>query len=179
MPIAWSFQRPWEDFRTVVQYDQRGAGRSYALDDSDTLAPTLTPDRYRDDAIELIEALRKKYGKRKVFLLGHSWGSLVGLAVAAKNEAGPAFCLCWHRSNRRHARGRAGRHGVDGRAGQETRRPGSAERARSNPSLSELGTVYDREDKRVEGLCDPFWLACCLPAGRPLLPPRAAAFAGV
>ena len=84
MPIAWSFQRPWEDFFTVVQYDQRGAGRSYALNDPDTLAPTLTPDRYRDDAIELIEALRKKYGKRKVFLLGHSWGSLVGLAVAAK-----------------------------------------------------------------------------------------------
>ena len=84
MPIAWSFQRPWEDFFTVVQYDQRGAGRSYALNDPVALAPTLTPDRYRDDAIELIEELRKKYGKRKVFLLGHSWGSLVGLAVAVK-----------------------------------------------------------------------------------------------
>ena len=84
MPIAWSFQRPWEDFFTVVQYDQRGAGRSYALNDPEALAPTLTPDRYRDDAIELIEALQKKYGKRKVFLLGHSWGSLVSLAVAAK-----------------------------------------------------------------------------------------------
>lgn len=29
MPIAWTFQRPWEDFFTVVHYDQRGAGRSY------------------------------------------------------------------------------------------------------------------------------------------------------
>jgi len=28
MPMAWSFQRPWEDFFTVVQWDQRGAGRS-------------------------------------------------------------------------------------------------------------------------------------------------------
>lgn len=84
MPIAWSFQRPWEDFFTVVQYDQRGAGRSFRLNDPQALAPTLTLDRYRDDAIELIELLRKKYGKRKVFLLGHSWGSLVGLAVAAK-----------------------------------------------------------------------------------------------
>ena len=26
MPIAWAFQRPWEDFFTVVQWDQRGAG---------------------------------------------------------------------------------------------------------------------------------------------------------
>ena len=31
MPFAWSFQRPWEDFFTVVQWDQRGAGKSYAL----------------------------------------------------------------------------------------------------------------------------------------------------
>lgn len=84
MPIAWPFQRPWEDYFTVVQYDQRGAGRSFPLNDPETLAATLSPDRYRDDAIELIELLRRKYGKRKVFLLGHSWGSVVGLAVAAK-----------------------------------------------------------------------------------------------
>ncbi|RVT93986.1 alpha/beta fold hydrolase [Sphingomonas crocodyli] len=84
MPVAWAFQRPWEDYFTVVQWDQRGAGRSYPLNDPKVIAPTLTPDRYRDDTIELIEALRKRYGKRKVFLLGHSWGSAVGLSVAVK-----------------------------------------------------------------------------------------------
>jgi pimeloyl-ACP methyl ester carboxylesterase len=84
MPIAWSFQRPWEDFFTVVQWDQRGAGRSYLLNDPKTIAPTLTFERYRDDAIELVELLRSKYGKRKIFVLGHSWGSALGLAVAAK-----------------------------------------------------------------------------------------------
>lgn len=84
MPFAWTFQRPWEDFFTVVQYDQRGAGRSYRLADPQALAPTLTIDRYRDDAIELIELLRKRYGKRKVVLVGHSWGSVVGLSVATK-----------------------------------------------------------------------------------------------
>jgi proline iminopeptidase len=83
-PIAWSFQRPWEDFFTVVQYDQRGAGKSFKLNDPEKLAPTLTFQRYRDDAIELIELLQNRYGKRKVILLGHSWGSAVGLAVAAK-----------------------------------------------------------------------------------------------
>lgn len=82
IPIAWSFQRPWEDYFTVVQWDQRGAGRSYALTDPKTIAPTLTLERYRDDAIELIELLRQKYGKRKIVLVGHSWGSLLGLAVA-------------------------------------------------------------------------------------------------
>ena len=84
MPIAWSFQRPWEDFFTVVQWDQRGAGRSFLLNDPKALALTLKLDRYRDDTIELIELLRKKYGQRKVFLMGHSWGSIVGLSVAAK-----------------------------------------------------------------------------------------------
>ncbi len=84
MPIAWSFQRPWEDYFTVVQWDQRGAGRSFPLNDPDDIAPTLTLERYRDDAIELINLLREKYGKEKVFVLGHSWGSAVGLALAAE-----------------------------------------------------------------------------------------------
>lgn len=84
MPIAWSFQRPWEDYFTVVQWDQRGAGRSYRLESEAALAPTLSPERYRDDAIELIELLRRKYGKRRIILLGHSWGSVVGMMVAAK-----------------------------------------------------------------------------------------------
>jgi proline iminopeptidase len=84
MPMAWSFQRPWEDFFTVVQWDQRGAGRSYRLNDPDKIASSLTFERYRDDAIELIEQLRSRLGKRKVFVLGHSFGSAVGLAVAQK-----------------------------------------------------------------------------------------------
>ena len=84
MHIAWSFQRAWEDYFTVVQWDQRGAGKSFPLNDPKALAPTMTPDRYRDDAIELIELLGRRYGQRKVFLLGHSWGSVVGLSVAAK-----------------------------------------------------------------------------------------------
>jgi pimeloyl-ACP methyl ester carboxylesterase len=84
MPMAWTFQHPWEDFFTVVQWDQRGAGRSYPLNDPATIAATLTFDRYRDDAIELIEQLRTRLGQPKVFLLGHSFGSTVGLAVAQK-----------------------------------------------------------------------------------------------
>ncbi|HET6463075.1 MAG TPA: alpha/beta hydrolase, partial [Candidatus Krumholzibacteria bacterium] len=29
MPLAWTFQRPWEEFFTVVQWDQRGAGKTF------------------------------------------------------------------------------------------------------------------------------------------------------
>ncbi|MBB5699171.1 alpha/beta hydrolase [Sphingomonas yantingensis] len=82
MPMAWSFQHPWEDFFTVVQWDQRGAGRSYPLNDPAVIAPTLQVERYRDDAIALIEQLGARLGQRKVFVLGHSFGSAVGLAIA-------------------------------------------------------------------------------------------------
>lgn len=84
MPMAWSFQHPWEDFFTVVQWDQRGAGRSYPLNDPAEIAPTLRLERYRDDAIDLIEQLRSRLGQKKIFLLGHSFGSAVGLSVAQK-----------------------------------------------------------------------------------------------
>jgi pimeloyl-ACP methyl ester carboxylesterase len=82
MPMAWSFQHPWEDYFTVVQWDQRGAGRSFPLNDPAVIAPTLRLERYRDDAIELIDMLRERLGQNKVFVLGHSFGSAVGLAVA-------------------------------------------------------------------------------------------------
>lgn len=82
MPSAWSWQRPWEDFFTVVQWDQRGSGRSYALNDPEALKTTLDPDTYVADAIALIEQLKARYGKRKIIVMGHSWGSVVGLKVA-------------------------------------------------------------------------------------------------
>ena len=81
MPAAWTFQRPWEDYFTVVQWDQRAAGRTYRANDPDSVAPTITIDRYMTDAIELIDWLRDTYGKRKVVLVGHSWGTVIGMRV--------------------------------------------------------------------------------------------------
>jgi proline iminopeptidase len=68
----------------VVEWDQRAAGKSFELNDPQAVKPTLKLETYRDDAIELIELLAARYGQRKIFVLGHSWGSAVGLAVAAK-----------------------------------------------------------------------------------------------
>lgn len=82
MPMAWTFQRPWEDYFTVVQWDQRAAGRSWPLNDPVAIEPTLRLETYRDDGIALIEWLKARYGKQKVILLGHSFGSAVGLAIA-------------------------------------------------------------------------------------------------
>ncbi|WDI31630.1 alpha/beta hydrolase [Hyphococcus flavus] len=84
MPIAWAFQDPWEEFFTVVQWDQRAAGKSFPLNEPQDMLPTLKPEQYRDDVISLIEHLNERYGKRKVILMGHSWGSIPGLMTAAE-----------------------------------------------------------------------------------------------
>lgn len=82
MPVAWTFQRPWEDYFTVVHWDQRGAGKTYRINEADAVEPTLTPDQITSDAINVIQFLEGHLDQRKVFLLGHSWGSVIGLRVA-------------------------------------------------------------------------------------------------
>jgi pimeloyl-ACP methyl ester carboxylesterase len=82
MPISWVFQSGWEDYFTVVQWDQRGSGKSYNSNDPQKIRPTLSLERIVADAAEVIEFLRQRYGKERVFVLGHSWGSLVGLMLA-------------------------------------------------------------------------------------------------
>lgn len=81
MAESWTFQRPWEDFFTVVQWDQRGSGKTFSsahrkVDRGMSIAQMET------DTDVLIQFLRQKYGKRKIFLLGHSWGSILGLRIA-------------------------------------------------------------------------------------------------
>lgn len=82
MPTSWTFQNPWEDFFTVVQWDQRGAGKTYNANDPKTIAPTLSTARMEKDTEEVVQYLRAKYHKDKIFVLGHSWGSNLGLLLA-------------------------------------------------------------------------------------------------
>ena len=85
MPASWFYQSPWEDYFTVVQWDQRGAGKTTASSDPETLAQELTIERFVSDAEELTAYLRREYGKEKIFLLGHSWGTVIGLQVAQRH----------------------------------------------------------------------------------------------
>jgi pimeloyl-ACP methyl ester carboxylesterase len=78
---SWTFQRPWEDFFTVVQWDQRGAGKTFAANGG-KLAGKLSIEQMQADAEELIEYLLRRYHQRRIFLLGHSWGSVLGVRVA-------------------------------------------------------------------------------------------------
>jgi pimeloyl-ACP methyl ester carboxylesterase len=74
--------RAWEKHFTVVQWDQRGAGHSYGLYGADT--PEMTLDRIAGDGAELMAYLCKALGKRRIIVLGHSWGSTVGVTMVQR-----------------------------------------------------------------------------------------------
>jgi len=66
---------------TVVYWDQRGAGKSYS---PDAPADSMTVTQLVEDTHELAWFLRNRFNVPKIFLAGHSWGSLVGLLAAAR-----------------------------------------------------------------------------------------------
>ena len=85
MPTSWTFQNGWEDYFTVVQWDQRGSGKTYLANDPAKIKPTVTKAQMISDAEEVVRYLRATYHKDKIFVLGHSWGSVLGLSLAAKH----------------------------------------------------------------------------------------------
>jgi proline iminopeptidase len=73
----------------IVDWDQRGAGKSYAALDP---TATLTLDQTIKDTIELTNYLRQRFDEPKIYVLGESWGSILGiLAVQRQPELFYAF----------------------------------------------------------------------------------------
>ena len=81
-PTMWQFQRPIEEYFTVANWDQRGAGKSYGEADPREVGETIRIERYVMDAIEVAEHLKRRYNKRKLILMGHSWGTIIGMRAA-------------------------------------------------------------------------------------------------
>ena len=85
-PWSFAFFAPWEKYFTVVQWDQRGAGRTLRKT-GEAVASTMTVARMNQDGIELAEYLRKHLGKDKIIVVGHSFGTILELGmVRAKPE---------------------------------------------------------------------------------------------
>ncbi len=74
--------KPWLGDFTVVNWDQRGAGKTYEKNGDAT--PDMTLDRVIADTVALTEYALKKLGKKKLVLAGQSAGSALGLKVAQR-----------------------------------------------------------------------------------------------
>jgi pimeloyl-ACP methyl ester carboxylesterase len=79
MYLAYKFQRPLEQKFLVVQWDRRGAGKSYS---SKTDPRKMRTSQEVADGIELIEYLRNRFGQRQIILVGHSYGTTLGMLLA-------------------------------------------------------------------------------------------------
>ena len=87
-PFAESLYGAWEKDFTLVQWDQRGAGRTYGRHEPST---ELTVERYNAteltlemlvrDGVEVAEYVRRRLGKERIVLTGASWGSALGVSV--------------------------------------------------------------------------------------------------
>jgi pimeloyl-ACP methyl ester carboxylesterase len=80
-PWGYAGFRSWLKIFTVVQWDQRGAGRTLGRN-GPALASTITIERMTQDGVELAELLRMTLKKDKIVLVGHSWGSMLGVFMA-------------------------------------------------------------------------------------------------
>lgn len=84
LPTAWMWQRPVEEFFTVVHYDQRGAGRTFQHADPEVVRANMDVDQFAEDAVQLAEWLCGRLGVDRVAILGHSWGSVVATMAVSK-----------------------------------------------------------------------------------------------
>ncbi len=69
-----------EQHFVIVSWEQPGAGKSF----DSVKRSTLTPERYIEDARALIMNLRQRFGEDKVYVLGESWGSALGIMIAQR-----------------------------------------------------------------------------------------------
>ncbi len=75
--------RGWEKHFTLIQWDQRGAGKTFARSGRRASAP-MNFDRLALDAVEVAEYARRRLGKQRLFLMASSLGSVFGIQVAQR-----------------------------------------------------------------------------------------------
>lgn len=76
MPFHQFFQNDIEKEYLVVHWDQRGTGKSYS---ENIPIQTMNFSQILSDSHDLVVLLKQRYGKEKIYLAGHSWGSIIGI----------------------------------------------------------------------------------------------------
>jgi pimeloyl-ACP methyl ester carboxylesterase len=71
--------RSWEKHFTIVQWDQRGAGKTYGRNGTDQ--GPMTIDRMVRDGIELTLDLLEHLHREQLIVVGHSWGTVLGVLM--------------------------------------------------------------------------------------------------
>ncbi|MDP6977392.1 MAG: alpha/beta hydrolase [Myxococcota bacterium] len=84
MAQAQAHSSQLEEHFVVVHWDQRGAGKSCA---SEVPPASMTVDRLVSDTLEVVAWLRKRFGEEKIYLLGHSWGSVIGVLAVQRDPS--------------------------------------------------------------------------------------------
>lgn len=82
IPYVRKYQEELEKDFTIVHYDQRGSGKSYAFgeDYSDVTVAT-----HVSDLVELTKYIESYLEKDQVILLGHSFGTYIATIAVARN----------------------------------------------------------------------------------------------
>ncbi|QRN84228.1 alpha/beta hydrolase [Chloroflexota bacterium] len=70
-----------EDLFTVVWWEQRGSGISYS---PDIPRETMTMDQLVADTLSVTNYLRERFGQEKIYIMGHSGGTFIGIQAAAE-----------------------------------------------------------------------------------------------
>lgn len=67
---------------TVCYWEQRGAGMTYS---ADTPPASMTTEQFVEDTRQMTDSLCQWYGVEKIYLMGHSWGSYLGIKTIEKH----------------------------------------------------------------------------------------------
>lgn len=76
-PATFTSLKPLEDHFVVVNWDQPGTGKSYDA----VRINTLTTQRFIEDAKTLTEMMRTRFNQNKIYVMGLSWGTIVGIKL--------------------------------------------------------------------------------------------------
>lgn len=76
MPFHQHFQSELEEKYLVVHWDQRGTGKSFS---DDIPKESMNFQQILSDAYDLIQLLKQRFKKEKIYLAGHSWGTILGI----------------------------------------------------------------------------------------------------
>jgi pimeloyl-ACP methyl ester carboxylesterase len=71
-----------EKYFTVCYWDQRGAGMSFS-NSIDTA--TMTLEQLIEDTSQITEYLKHRFNQEKIYLMGHSWGTYLGIKTIEKH----------------------------------------------------------------------------------------------